>query len=145
MRALLDANVIIALLDPDHVFHERAHAWWAGHDDAGWASCPVTENGVVRIMSNGRSGERGGVSPAGLMGQLATFARETEHRFWPDDVSLRDATIYTTFSPCLQCTKMTINADISEVVYNASYPLGETSLALLREAGVKVRQLARDE
>jgi len=91
---LLDANVLIALLDPDHVFHERAHAWWAGHDDAGWASCPVTENGVVRIMSNGRSGERGGVSPAGLIGQLATFARETEHRFWPDDVSLRDATVF---------------------------------------------------
>jgi dCMP deaminase len=56
-------------------------------------------------------------------------------------VSLRDATIYTTFSPCLQCTKMTINAGITEVVYNANYPLGETSLALLREAGVKVRQL----
>lgn len=56
-------------------------------------------------------------------------------------VSLRDATIYTTFSPCLQCTKMTINAGIIEVVYNANYPLGEASLALLREAGVKVRQL----
>ena len=43
MRSLLDVNVIIALLDPDHVFHERAHAWWADHDDAGWASCPITE------------------------------------------------------------------------------------------------------
>jgi dCMP deaminase len=56
-------------------------------------------------------------------------------------VSLRDTTLYTTFSPCLQCTKMAINAGITEVVYNANYPLGETSLALLREAGVKVRQL----
>jgi len=56
-------------------------------------------------------------------------------------VSLQDATIYTTFSPCLQCTKMIINAGIAEVVYNAHYPLGETALELLREVGVKVRLL----
>jgi dCMP deaminase len=55
-------------------------------------------------------------------------------------VSLRGASIYTTFSPCLHCTKMIINAGLGEVVYNTDYPLGETSLALLREAGVKVRQ-----
>ena len=57
-------------------------------------------------------------------------------------VSLRGGTIYTTFCPCLICTKMIINAGIEEVVYNAEYPLGEVSLALLREAGVKVRQVA---
>jgi len=56
-------------------------------------------------------------------------------------VSLRDATIYTTFSPCLQCTKMVINAGLAEVVYNAAYPLGDTALALLREASLKVRQV----
>jgi dCMP deaminase len=55
-------------------------------------------------------------------------------------VSLQESTIYTTFSPCLQCTKLIINAGLVEVVYNAGYPLGEVSLALLREAGVKVRQ-----
>jgi len=55
-------------------------------------------------------------------------------------VSVRSGTIYTTFCPCLQCTKMILNAGIEEVVYNADYPLAETSLALLREAGVKVRQ-----
>ncbi len=56
-------------------------------------------------------------------------------------VSLRGGTIYTTFSPCLQCTKMIINAGLAEVVYNASYPLGGSSLDLLSEAGVKVRQI----
>ncbi len=55
--------------------------------------------------------------------------------------AIRGATIYTTFSPCLMCTKMIINAGIVEVVYNADYPLGEVALDLLREAGVKVRQL----
>jgi dCMP deaminase len=54
--------------------------------------------------------------------------------------AIRGATIYTTFSPCLMCTKMIINSGISEVVYNADYPLGEISLDLLREAGVKVRK-----
>ncbi len=55
-------------------------------------------------------------------------------------VSVRGGTLYTTFCPCLLCTKMVINAGIAEVVYNADYPLGDVSLALLREAGVKVRQ-----
>jgi dCMP deaminase len=54
-------------------------------------------------------------------------------------VGLRGGTLYTTFSPCLQCTKLIINAGLSEVVYNAVYPLGGSSLDLLAEAGVKVR------
>jgi dCMP deaminase len=56
-------------------------------------------------------------------------------------VSLRGGTLYTTFSPCLQCTKMIINAGLLEVVYDSHYPLGDSSLALLREAKVEVRQL----
>ncbi len=55
-------------------------------------------------------------------------------------VSLREATLHTTLAPCLQCTKLIINAGLSEVVYNAAYPLGETALALLQESGVKARQ-----
>jgi dCMP deaminase len=56
-------------------------------------------------------------------------------------VAVRGASIYTTFAPCLMCTKMIINAGIEEVAYNAAYPLGDVSLALLREAGVKLRQV----
>jgi dCMP deaminase len=56
-------------------------------------------------------------------------------------VSVRGGTLYTTLCPCLICTKMIINAGLAEVVYNADYPLGEVSQALLREAGVKVRQV----
>jgi dCMP deaminase len=57
-------------------------------------------------------------------------------------VSVRGGTLYTTFCPCLICTKMIINSGIAEVVYNADYPMGDVSLGLLREAGVKVRQVA---
>ncbi len=60
-------------------------------------------------------------------------------------VSVRDATLYSTLSPCLTCTKMIINAGIVEVVYNADYPLGSVALDLLREAGLKVRRITTPE
>jgi dCMP deaminase len=56
-------------------------------------------------------------------------------------ISIKDATIYSTFSPCLICTKMIINSGIREVVYNADYPLSEMPLRLLKEAGIIVRQV----
>jgi len=56
-------------------------------------------------------------------------------------VTIKEGSLYTTFSPCLLCTKMIINSGIAEVVYNNEYPLGETPLKLLKEAGIKVRQI----
>jgi len=56
-------------------------------------------------------------------------------------ISIKGGTIYTTFSPCLLCTKMIINAGISEVIYNSEYPMNEMPLSLLREAGVMIRQV----
>jgi len=94
MRALLDVNVIIALLDPDHAFHERAHAWWAANMKHGWASCPLTENGVVRIMSNPGYSQKTRFTPGDLIGRLRTFAGQSDHEFWPDDISLREEKIF---------------------------------------------------
>jgi uncharacterized protein len=96
MRALLDVNVIIALQDPDHAFHERAHAWWAANEKGGWASCPLTENGVVRIMSNPNYSEKARFTPGDLIGRLRLFARQSNHEFWLDDISLRDEKYFTT-------------------------------------------------
>ncbi len=56
-------------------------------------------------------------------------------------VSIKGATIYTTYSPCLICTKMIINSGIAEVVYDKAYAIADVPLRLLKEAGVKVRQL----
>ena len=56
-------------------------------------------------------------------------------------VSVRGATLYSTLCPCLMCTKMIINSGVVVVVYNADYPIGDISLVLLRDAGVRVRQL----
>jgi len=60
-------------------------------------------------------------------------------------ISIKDATIYSTFSPCLTCTKMIINAGLKEVAYNEAYPLSEVSLGLLKEAGIMVRQVKLKE
>jgi toxin-antitoxin system PIN domain toxin len=94
MRALLDINVIIALLDPDHVFHEHAHEWWAANSEGGWASCPLTENGVVRIMANPIYSAKTQFAPGELIERLREFAENSDHEFWPDDISLRDAKVF---------------------------------------------------
>jgi len=90
MRALLDINLLIALLDADHVFHERAHAWWGANADWGWASCPLTENGVVRIMCNPGYSWKIRLAPSELIRRLASFAANSDYEFWADDLSLRD-------------------------------------------------------
>jgi dCMP deaminase len=56
-------------------------------------------------------------------------------------ISVKGSTLYSTFSPCLICTKIIINAGIEEVVFNLDYPLGETARDLLREAGVRLRKV----
>jgi toxin-antitoxin system PIN domain toxin len=88
MRALLDVNVIIALMDPEHAFHERAHVWWNSHAKAGWASCPITENGVVRILSNPGYHRELTFNPGDLIQRLRVFTNQSNHEFWPDNISL---------------------------------------------------------
>ncbi len=90
MRSLLDINVVIALLDSDHDFHPRAHRWWAGNQGAGWASCPLTENGIIRIMSHPAYNPRRSLSPGVVSDLLQTFVSGTDHQFWPDSVSFLD-------------------------------------------------------
>lgn len=90
MRSLLDVNVVIALIDFDHLFHARAHAWWDGAKHDGWSSCPLTENGVVRIMSRPGYGAPESYTPGDVLGWLTEFLSNTDHEFWPDALSLTD-------------------------------------------------------
>lgn len=88
MRALLDVNVLIALHDRDHVHHTRAGEWLETHIRPGWASCPLTQNGCLRIMS-----QPGYSSPqplALLVQMLQTSTATAFHELWSDDISILD-------------------------------------------------------
>lgn len=92
MRALLDVNVLIALFDSDHVDHVRARAWFAAEVVHGWASCAVTENGFVRVVS-----QPGYPSPVPTSLAISRLARATgsgHHEFWPCDLSLVDLQVF---------------------------------------------------
>ena len=86
MRALLDVNVLLALLDTDHVEHRTAKAWLAREITDGWASCPITENGFVRIISQPRYPSP--VPPAEAIALLQIATKTAHHQFWSCDVSL---------------------------------------------------------
>jgi len=88
VRALLDVNVLIALLDSDHASHDTAMSWFAKHARQGWASCPITQNGCVRIMSN--PGYPNPLPVQAVIKRLADACREDIHEFWLDEVSLLD-------------------------------------------------------
>lgn len=88
MRALFDVNVLIALLDADHASHARAREWLNDGAPDGWASCPLTQNGCVRIMSH--HGYPNALPVPGVMERLREATASTHHAFWPDDLSLLD-------------------------------------------------------
>ena len=91
--ALLDVNVLVALFDPDHVHHELAHDWFADQRAHGWATCALTENGLVRVLSHVKYGAA--VSrPEEIVGRLSVFCDSGHHVFWPDTISLRDRRIF---------------------------------------------------
>jgi toxin-antitoxin system PIN domain toxin len=89
VRSLLDVNVLLAMFDEDHVHHERAHAWWDLNNGDGWASCPLTQNGFVRIFSQ-PSYRGGGTSAAAGLDLLREASSKSDHVFWSDDISLLD-------------------------------------------------------
>jgi uncharacterized protein len=91
--ALLDVNVLVALFDPDHVHHDLAHDWFADCRAGGWATCPLTENEVVRVLSNPNYGGAA-MRPAVVANYLRRFCASGHHEFWDDVVSLRDRTLF---------------------------------------------------
>ncbi len=98
----------------------------------GLANC--NEGGCPRCNSLGASGQ-------GLEDCYCSHAEENSIvQAAYHGVIIKGSSIYTTFSPCLMCTKMIINSGLEEVVYSNQYAMGETPLQLLAEAGVKIRK-----
>lgn len=89
MRSLLDVNVLIALFDQDHAHHARAWRWFDTNGRKGWATCPLTQNGCLRVMS---TPSYPNPVPVGTMiDRLREATAAVEHAFWPDDASVLDA------------------------------------------------------
>lgn len=91
-RALLDVNVWIALLDDAHQFSDLANEFIA-HPSTRIATCPLVENGVIRVMAMPAYSRGGGLPIAVVRARLQQACRELDHAFWADDVSLRDDTL----------------------------------------------------
>src|ERR1700675_3244729 len=89
-RFLLDVNVLIALIDPAHIQHDRAHAWFAKSGKKAWATCPLTENGVIRIVGHSRYPNSPG-TPAAVAELMSVFLGLPGHKFWADDLTLFDS------------------------------------------------------
>jgi len=91
--ALLDVNVLVALFDPDHVHHELAHDWFADHRAQGWATCPMTQNGLIRVLANPRYGSPESTLRA-VRDAVTRLLSSKDHQFWEDDISLCDDTLF---------------------------------------------------
>ena len=89
MTYLLDVNVLIALIDPAHIEHDRAHEWFDAIGRHSWATSPMTENGALRVLSNPRY-TNSSDSPAVVAQMLQEFVTLSGHAFWPDDISALD-------------------------------------------------------
>ena len=91
MRALFDVNVLIALLDQAHPHHDTALDWLKTNIKHGWASCPITQNGCIRIMS--QAAYPGARPVAQIIERLRAALNHSAHQFWPDDTSIVDAQV----------------------------------------------------
>jgi len=90
---LLDTNLLIALLWPSHEQHETAVTWFARHRGKGWATCPITQAGFVRIVSN-PAFSRDAVQPREAAHVLSANTAAKDHTFWADDLSLPEAVAF---------------------------------------------------
>jgi len=89
-RYLLDVNVLIALVDPAHVQHEEVHGWFGRVGSRAFATCPITENGLLRIVGHPKYPNSPG-PPSSVVGALAAMRGMEGHEFWADSISLIDS------------------------------------------------------
>ena len=91
--ALLDVNVLVALFDTGHIYHKEAHRWLGQNRKHGWATCPMTINGCIRILTNPAYPSALG-SASDVAGDLCGACSVTDHHFWEDSVSLLDESLF---------------------------------------------------
>ncbi len=92
MTSLLDANLLIALFDVAHVHHRPAQQWLTANRSDGWATCPLTGNACIRIIS--QPAYPGRLPVADIARRLQQATRAADHHFWPDDLELSDPVLF---------------------------------------------------
>ena len=105
MIYLLDVNMLLSLCDPRHVHHEPAHRWFAAKGMAAWATCPIVENGFIRIASHPSYPNSPGKGSCAA-DILRQFSRRAGHHFWPDDISLMNERLFR-LGPTLSANQTT--------------------------------------
>lgn len=88
MTHLLDVNFLVALFDPRHVNHDRAHHWFQTRYSSDWSTCSITEAGFIRVLSN-PAYPTVSATPSDVLQRLTQFCASGGHCFWPDKLSLR--------------------------------------------------------
>jgi uncharacterized protein len=83
---LLDVNVLIALVDPAHLQHDHTHDWFKRVGRKHFATCPITENGLLRIVGHPKYPNSPG-PPSAVLPALLGLRTLPGHEFWPDSVS----------------------------------------------------------
>ena len=123
MTFLLDVNLLIALLDPAHVGHDSAHYWFGATGAASWASCPLTENGVIRILGHPKYPNSTG-SPAAAAPLVARLCALPGHVFWTDELSLMDTDV-------VDISRITTSAQVTDTYLLALAVANNGQLATL--------------
>jgi uncharacterized protein len=85
--ALVDLNILVALLWPAHEHHDAAHRWFSGRGQSRWATCPLTQLGCVRLLSN-PAFSRDALRPVEAVALLEKNLAHPAHEFWPDGLQL---------------------------------------------------------
>jgi toxin-antitoxin system PIN domain toxin len=91
--ARLDVHVLVALFDPEHVHHDLAYDWFTDQRPHGWATCAVTENGFVRVLSNPKY-SAGPLRPVDVIDGLRTFCASGQHHFLADTLSITEDAVF---------------------------------------------------
>ena len=97
---LLDVNVLVAFLWPPHLHHRAARSWFVQAQPRGWATCPITEIGCIRVLAQPAISQ-GRLNVWSATALFREFAEDDRHLFWPDDLSASDPSLAATL-PHLQ-------------------------------------------
>ena len=103
---LMDVNVLIALADPVHVQHDQAHDWFARVGRKSFATCPITENGLLRIVGHPKYPNSPG-APSAVTKTLAALRSMPGHEFWADKISIAD-------SSCIDAALLSSHAQVTD-------------------------------